>query len=578
MKNVFQGILFMLVLVMSAAFVTANPVLTDVADQSVNEGTQLVVALSSTAGATSSTFEFCLIPNGQAACTAATTPVTIGTSTANISTTSDTVGQFNWTPGFTQAGTYTFMASVKDDDSATTDNFTVTVNDVAPSLTSTTQLTLGSATQARSNPNHDTDTKKEINVTGTISVTNNGQPITDLTASLSIASGFTASDLLINYTLPKTTLGLGETISIPVEIRIPQKLDAVTTALVEGSVNVATVTFTSTALSTSASTALLLRAENQLEIKDMKVKFNGKSENVDNGDNVKDLKPGQLLEIEIEVESGFKDKEDVVIEDVEITVISDSEIDIDEDDDLGDLGPEDKERVSFTVELDEDADDGTYEVVISVVGVDEFGARHGEKWTVDFEVDRASHEISILSAVIDPATVVCEGQASLSTEIKNTGRRDEKDVYVRLASPELNFGAVSDELNLDRDDEENVYFSIPVPKGTAVGNYRITLNTYYNTGTKSDSEILLLSVGECSSTEDIVPPVAVDNDGSGIDVVVVTPPPVVDTSDDDATDVSAPEVPDKESFLDSPQYLALLALGYIVVLGGGAAVLIKMLK
>ncbi|MBI2550617.1 hypothetical protein HYV83_05585 [Candidatus Woesearchaeota archaeon] len=586
----------MLVLVLSAAFVSAvatTPAFSPaIGARSVNEGQPLNFIVTSTgadAGFGNVNYSVCLIPAlpAEQACTGtksnalSTSPeqITIVSTKVNYSYISPTQMGFNWTPGFTQSGTYKFRFNVTDDDTnANAEDVTVTVVDVPPKLTATATLTLGGDNQERSNPRHDTEDKREINVTGTITVKNDGpEQLNDLKGVVSVASGFTESDLKVNFTLPKTTLAVGESITVPVSVRVPQKLDGVNRALSAVAVNVASVTFTATpavtAGSVSGATRLDLKAENNLEIKDIKVRFNGESESVDNDDTVDNMKPGQTVEFEIELENRFKEKEDVTIEDIELRVVGNGDLDIDEDEDVGDLGPEDKETIKLSSVIDDEADDGTFDVEITVEGVDELGARHGEKWIVKFEIERKSHEIEIKSLTLSPPTVSCEKEARLSVDIRNSGRRDEDEVFVRVASPELSFGAVSDKLDVDEDDEETVNFNVPVPETVArPANYRVTVDTYFNSDTKSNSDVALLSVQKCASAvEEEQPPVSEQPVEEQPPIVVVQPPVVEEKP-------AAPQAPAKKSFLETPQYVALLVLAYVVVLGGGAALLLKILR
>ncbi|MBI2143302.1 hypothetical protein HYU20_03090 [Candidatus Woesearchaeota archaeon] len=561
MKNVFKAALFMIVLVLSAAFVSAgaDPVLTDPGAKSVNEGSLLSISLTATApdlgGYTN--FTACLLPSAAGTCTGSKVPFAVGTTIANITNLSNTAGQFNWTPDFTQSGTYFFNFSTSDaDPTISTKVVTVTVVDVPPKLTATATLTFGGENQERSNPRHDTIERKEINVIGTITLKNDGpETLSNLKGAVSAATGFTSdntstasNNLNITFSLTKASLAPGESVLVPVSIRVPQTLGTV-----------------------SGTTQLDVRAENNLRLKDVKIRFDGKSENVDDGDTVKDMKPGMTVVFEIEVENRFKDKEDVTIEDIEVKAISNGELDIDEDDDIGDLGPEDTDTVRFESVIDEDADDGTFSVEISAEGLDEFGARHGEKISVDFEIKRKSHEIEVKSLVLNPPTVSCEKEASLTASIRNSGRRDEEEVYVNVASPELKFGARSDKLELDQDDESTVSFNIPVPEDAArPANYRITVDTYFNTGTKSNSDVAILALAQCKAAEAEEEPSAEEKQP----VTVVTTPPAAEQPKQPV----APAQPEKKPFTETPQYLALLALGYVAVLGGGGLLLFKLLQ
>lgn len=579
MKNVFKCLLFTLVLILSAAFVSAgaNPVLNAISDQTVNEGQVLKVSLASTANDTvgGTTFKACLLASATASCAGTTGSIAVGTTTANISTLSNTAGEFNWTSDFTQAGVFFFNISATDGDSTSNNVLKVTVVDVPPKITAT-ELALGGDTQERSDPNHDTQDKREVNLTGTITVKNEGtEQISNLDASVTLGSGFSANDLNLNYTFPKKTLASGESISVPVIVRVPQKLDAVNRQLQRISPAVATLNFkgtSATGITVTGASAITLKAEDNLHIKDVKVRFDGKSETVDDGDKVENMKAGQHVEFEIELENKFKDKEDVTIEDINVKVVSDPELDIDEDDDVGDLGPEDKDTIKLEGDIDEDADDGTFDVDISVEGTDEFGARHGETIRIRFEVKRVSHEIEIKSLILNPASVTCEKETTLTAHIRNSGKRDEDEAYVHIEAPELNYGKISDKMSLDKDDETSINFNIPVSESIKPGTYHVNIGTYYNTGTVSKTDTATLSVAPCKPVQETTAPVTEKP------VATTQPVTVVTTPAPEQPKATTPPAPAKKSFLETPQYVALLVLAYVVVLGGGAALLLKLVR
>ena len=599
MKNVFKGFLFVLALVMFTAFVSAAanvPAITPIGPKSVNEGQALnFVVTTSAADAGAINFSVCLVSSPSASvdvpCAgtkvnvlSTSSSIPVGPTTVAYSFTSPTQMTFVWTPDFTQSGTYKFRINATDDDTNNSfENVVVTVNNVLPQITVTSPLALGGDTQSRSNPNHDTQSLREVNITGTINIQNSGpEQMNNLeVASISFTSGFSSSDLNINYTFPKKTLLPGESMTLPVTVRIPQKLNAIDSSFNILNPLVATLNFVaSPAISggtVTAASQISLKAENNLHIKSVKVRFRGKSDTAYDGDKVQNMKAGDAVVIEVEVENRFKNKEDVKIEDITVRAVSDSQIDIDEDDNPGDLNADDTDTVTLQSVIDDTADDGTYDVKISADGTDEFGARHGEKITVRFEVKRESHEISIQSISLNPSSVSCEKTTTLSTNIKNTGRRDEKEVYVRLSSPELSFGAVSDKLSLNKDDDETTHFTIPMPDSVKPGTYRITADTYYSTGTKSTSDATTLTVSKCGGTAVVEPPAVSESPKQATappPVTVITVPAEPSRNNTTAT-VPAQA---KKSLLETPQYLALLVLGYIVVLGGGAAMLLKLAR
>src|SRR3989338_8982011 len=163
MKNVFKSVLFMLVLVLSAAFVAAQPTVSSINDQTVNEGSLLRVPI--TVSATNNpadvfaNLSVCQLQSQTGSCKTpySNVSITVDSKTvANISTLTTISGEFNWTPDFTQANVYFFNVSANDADSVSIKTMKVTVVDVPPKLTTTATLELGSDIQERSDPNHDT--------------------------------------------------------------------------------------------------------------------------------------------------------------------------------------------------------------------------------------------------------------------------------------------------------------------------------------------------------------------------------------------------------------------------------------
>lgn len=367
--------------------------------------------------------------------------------------------------------------------------------------------------------------------------------------------------------------------AIPVVIRVPEKLDAVTSKLLKPEpVSVGTLEFSgvSTASSTTikASTALTLQTVNELDIvSDVKFVYGGKIKSASNDELVKDIRAGQTMDVEIAVKNTFLERENVDIHDVLVKMRSDL-LDIDEEEDIGDISPQDKETIKFTITIDEDASDNTYDVEITAEGKDEFGAKHGERVVIRFEIKRKSHEIEIKSLLLIPQIVSCEKEARLTASIRNSGKNNERSVIVMAASPELGFGAVSDTIELDRNDEDTVSFTIPVPESARrPATYSFIVDTYYDSGVKSNTDVALLKVERCGPEPPVVePPVVPPKDENG--PVVIVPPP-----QQPPANVTPPQQPVvQKRFIDTPQYVALLVLGYIVVVGGGIALLVKLLR
>ncbi len=528
---------------------TANPSSTDpalsaVSAQTVNEGNTLTLVLTSTAPDNSGQTTF-------------TTNATFGTLTKN----NNTQATFAFTPTFTQSGVYSVKFNASDGDSSSSQTTQITVVDVPAGVSIPSSVSIGSSSQKRSNPRADDKADREVNASADITITNSGsETLSNLSLSgVSTKLGFSSADLLVSAKFASTSLAVGASTTATITARVPEKLDAVDSNLVPAAFTVASLTFsanTQTGGAITASSDLKMQAENNLKIRDADVAFGSKTEDVDDGDTVDDMKPGDHVKVTIEAENKFSDKENVDIEDVELSVISD-DLDVDEDEDFGSLGPKDKDTASVEFDIDKDADDDKHDAQIRVEGRDENGAKHGEKMTIQLEVKRKSHEIAIDDLRFSPASVSCEKEAELSVTLRNVGRNDEDDVTLRIESPDLKYGTVINEIEIDEDDDVTQKFTVPLKNLTA-GNYRLTAEAYYEFDQFSNRDVEILTVQACEKEQPAAAPSEKEPKDSGVDVVPVTQPPVT------AETVKEPE----KGFFERPEYIALLVAANVVVLGG----------
>ena len=373
----------------------------------------------------------------------------------------------------------------------------------APAIT-VTDINLGGSTAQRSNPLADSDSKHDVYVEGTITIKNTGdEPVSSIAAVFTPETGYTANDLNATVTLAATALPVGNTTTAAVKVRVPQHLDGIDSAFTETGMNVAkiSVTGTSNATSTqlSAVSTVNLQAKNMLNIDDIDLVIKGAETRTESGKNdktIKDIKPGDIVEMTIIASNEFRDSDNIDMEDVLVNVLSqNSEFDVDEEDSISSLSPKEKnDEVVITFEVDSDQEKGGYDVVISVDGEDENGARHGEKWTMTFNVDRKSHEIQVRSAALMPESANAGGSTELKVTMRNIGKHDEEEVTLAIAAPELKFGEILNKLKISENDDLAKRFTIPVPEGLAAGNYRIDIKTYYNNDQESDTVTVLLKV------------------------------------------------------------------------------------
>ncbi|MCP3684148.1 MAG: hypothetical protein GY861_15815 [bacterium] len=453
------------------------------------------------------------------------------------------------------------------DEQAVTVTLTSVLDDAALTVT---DLNLGSTSTERSNPEADDEEDEENYVSGTVSLRNTGDiEITDLGASASYASGYSSSLLNLTYDFGgTTTLNPGESTTVTVTARIPENLPSIDDDYAETSFNVATLTFSGTssadASTVSDASALTMQAENKLEIKKVYIIINGERDKIDDGDEVKDVKPGDTVEVEVEAENKLRDESNLDIENVEVQVIIDQgDLDIDEEEDMDAIDPESTETKTVTFDVEDDAEADNYEMFIYVKGEDENDADHGEMWKIELRVEKESHEIDIKRADFSPSSVDCGDSSQLQIRIVNIGRRDEDEVTLRIDVPGINFGEILNYLEMDEGDDMTKTFNVPVPADTKTGNYRATIETYYDSDHLSHTETTHLAV-KCGDDTPVTPPVVI--------------PPVVDDDDDDViviptpgddVVIAQPPADDEPAVGGSTLYIVLLVIAIVVVLVAG---------
>ncbi|MFC1704850.1 CARDB domain-containing protein [Nanoarchaeota archaeon] len=322
----------------------------------------------------------------------------------------------------------------------------------------------------------------------------------------------------------------------------------------------------------TSSDSVSVKVGDKLVIKDLDVEVDGKSDNVNNGDTIsKEAKPGSTVEFKIEVENTFTESMD--IEDIEVEVII---YDIDDGSDLDDEADEFKlrdgrdDQVTMEFEIPMMVDEDKYTVEINVKGEDEDGDDHEVQWIVYLEVEKERHEILIDELYLSPTTIKCDRNPRLNVEIINLGSKDEDDVVIDIESPSLGIDLEDEGIELDEgSDEDSKYdriYRFNIDDDVNPGTYPIKVTVYRDEDEEEASESVNLMVQSCKEIVEAQDDVTVET--NVVPVPQTTLPPYVMTPD------SKTEV----SFRDSDEYMMLLVIFSVVLLGaviyGAGAVVI----
>lgn len=448
-------------------------------------------------------------------------------------------------------------------------------------------LALGANAVQISSPTLGDDNQDRVsNVVTTFTITNNGTVnLTDI--SLSKSAGAEASKYNLAFTsVPDLAPGASATVTM--NGTIPLNHPGVDKNLKETSIKIGAITVTGTAGNAQeiATADVNMQAINQFRIKRARVDCGSKSESVDDGDEVKNLKPGFDCTLEIEIENNFDDddRDNQKIGDIEFTSIdfdiesSDNDIDIDEDNDVDDLDADDEDVITADIEIDDDADDGTVRIEVEISARDENGALHGEAFDFRLEIDRLTHDIQIRRIDLSPSAVSNCGASTAKVDISllNQGKRDEDDAAVEVIVDSLAFREKIENIELDEDDSTAVSFTILVPADTKEGVTRVEVRTYFDSLALSNSGSVELLIKECEEDgEDEAPSQSSSqsmNDQQQTSVVVPQAPITPTAGQSQAA-------PKKDSsFTESKAYVAMLAVLSVLIAAGIVALVVLLVR
>lgn len=154
---------------------------------------------------------------------------------------------------------------------------------------------------------------------------------------------------------------------------------------------------------------------------------------------------------------------------------------------------------------------------VRVVVTDRDGEELVQNYNIKMDVQR--HKLAIVDALFTPSRQVEAGQAILTVVmIENLGEKDEEDVKVTVAIPELKLSASDyiDEIESeDREETEELYLRIP--KCAKPGVYEMTIDVKYNDGfdrANVKGQIEVLEDSTCKEPETVevqLPPQAPEN-------------------------------------------------------------------
>jgi hypothetical protein len=228
-------------------------------------------------------------------------------------------------------------------------------------------------------------------------------------------------------------------------------------------------------------------------------------------DNSDEFKPGDTIDIKVEIENDLDDDLDF---DVEVSLYDlDDEDNVEDKKDSVDVDSGDKESVEFEIKIDDDIEDNSFAILVSVIDEDELYCNEGY---VEIDIEREKKDVVIDELqLMNRGDFTCGNLVDLGVIVKNKGTDDFDDAKVVVENLELDIDIEGIEFEIDEFDkkgnehEELVQFRLPMDSKS--GTYPLKVSVLYDDEDEKDSESVDLIVGECRRIENINIP----NNGGG---------------------------------------------------------------
>jgi len=431
-----------------------------------------------------------------------------------------------------------------------------------------TDVTVGSATQ----------TRNEV-ASATFTVTNTGT--TDVTVSAVTSSANAKYEVVFEPTTPFTLTATGTTgasKTVTVTATVPEDFNAVNTDLEAVAFELGTITVTGNdgTADVTGTAKLHMQAENKLTLRKGKAIITGvagsTTDSFREGDTIKDLKPGDRVDLEVQVENNFPSRGDRAtdFDDVEVTIELSDETDFDLDDDSDDfsLGSNDDDMAKLSFDIENDARDKKSTMTLRAEALDENGARHGAVMTVTLDVSRDAHDLVLSRASLSPSRLVCDASRTVTFtgEVLNRGRLDEDEAVVELRVNSLGILEKTSDLEVNEDETEDVKLTFKVP-ADAVGTFDVDVLTNYDLTKSNNAKVLTLTVDECKEEVKLPAPVVQTPEPKVEDKTpVVQVPPGVVTQPGQTVTQAVPPARVSSAFREGNNYLLLLGVACAVIL------------
>ncbi|MDD5133134.1 MAG: putative S-layer protein [Candidatus Nanoarchaeia archaeon] len=197
---------------------------------------------------------------------------------------------------------------------------------------------------------------------------------------------------------------------------------------------------------------------------------------------------GNDIEVEIDVDNNGDDEvTDIVVEAILYDLTEGEDVASAQADKFDLQDGKDETGIKLTLKVPTDADpDDTYAVYFkaSEDGSEEDNCQYESQ---EVDVKTKDYDMSIDLQSINPSTVNCGSNVDFNVLVKNTGSKDESNVYVKVQDSTKYLQGTTASFDLDSDEDTSKIITIAVPNNITAGSYTFEAFIYFHDGEyKSD--------------------------------------------------------------------------------------------
>ncbi len=343
------------------------------------------------------------------------------------------------------------------------------------------------------------DRDSALRISRAITITNTGAGPENITA-LSLQNLATDFHLSLSPTTLQLAAGASQDITLTGDVPVD---------LNQGSINMGELKITTVA--GDVVKTVTGEVKPMIRISELNIYVNNeKKKSTDrDGETVKDLAPGDNIELRIQLENLFDNdyREGDINGNLKLKLDqSGFKQEISEKQHFQtaageELSSKDDELV-FTITVPSNVEERDYKMSIELTGDDDNDASYEENWELTLEVQRKNDDIRIDSLTVSPTEVSCAKKVVANVKVTNYGSDRQRNGVLILSSPDLEINQRAS-FELPPGDSDTNFITKEVElestKKVPPGTYTISATAYYDLDVFGDKKTTTVQVKDCAT-------------------------------------------------------------------------------